>query len=568
MKKPIKFLAYFFGGFIALILIAGIAIRFIVTKEFIVEQIENNINGRIEIADISVPLWAALSGVTLEGFKLGPKDAEMEKPVEEREPMKNYALGLGAFRFQIAVGKLITSGGTDFQLKALTLEKPEANIVLYKGGGDNLTPLLLKPVDPDAAKEGEGEAEVEEEAPVVKEEPKAASKGSAEPFSIKSIPTRIELGEVGVKNGNFNVTIQEANQKLKVSNFNLLLKDMLINPADLDKENQLKTEFGLVLELAETAKRGSVQSFRLDFSSFGLIRPFNPKTGYPSENLTLTLLLRKGTYVTGLSVLKELQKNAEQFKKAGVDIGFLGDEIRLSEDAQSTILYSAGKIIFKKPPVIKTGDFRLQLTEEDYLNVKSMDHLFRFEMLLSDEHSSKILSKVDGIVGSGVDSAIGALPAPMRANAEKSVDKKDIRNRILGNAVDPESDRLVFAGKSDGNFANPKLAMSKPSISDPKQVIADALKDAGSNLKDALAGELNKQKDALVNKANEEAAKAKAAAAAKAAEAEAAAAKAKAEAEAKAKAEAEAAKKAAEEEAKRKAAEEAKKAIGGGKIGF
>lgn len=564
MNKMIKIPAYLFGGFIAIVLILGIAIRFIVTKEFIVEQIENNINGRIEIADISVPLWAALSGITLEGFKLGPKDKEMEKPVADRAPMENYALGLGAFRFEVAIGKLITSGGTDFQLKALTLEKPEAKIVLYKEGGNNLTPLLLKPVDPNAKPEESGEAEETKEEPAVKEEKpaqQAAKPGKEEPFSIKSIPTRIELGEVGIKDGNFLVTVQSAGQTLKISNFDLLLKDLLINPQDLDKENQLKTEFGLVLELAETAKKGGVQSFRLDFSSYGLIRPFNPKTGFPSENLTLTLLLRKDTYVTGLSVLKELQKNAEQFKKAGVDIGFLGDEIRLNEDAQSTILYSAGKIIFKKPPIIKTKDFRLQLTEEDYLNVKSMDHLFRFEMLLSNEHSSKILSKVDGIVGSGVDSAVAAMPAALRSNAEKSLDKKDLRNKILGNSVDPETDRLIFAGKSSGNFSSPALTMTKPSISDPKEVIADALKDAGSNLKDALSDELNKQKDAALNKANEEAAKAKAAASA-------AANKAKAEAEAKAKAEAEAAKRAAEEEAKRKAAEEAKKALGGGKIGF
>ena len=58
-----------------------------------------------------------------------------------------------------------------------------------------------------------------------------------------------------------------------------------------------------------------------------------------------------------------------------------------------------------------------------------MDHLFRFEMLLSDEHSSKILSKVDGIVGSGVDSAVAAMPAALRSNAEKSLDKKDLRTK-------------------------------------------------------------------------------------------------------------------------------------------
>ena len=44
--------------------------------------------------------------------------------------------------------------------------------------------------------------------------------------------------------------------------------------------------------------------------------------------------------------------------------------------------------------------------------------------------------------------------------------------------IPPDQQRLIFAGKSSGNFSSPALTMTKPSISDPKEVIADALKDA------------------------------------------------------------------------------------------
>ena len=69
------------GGiaFVVIVLAIGIAIKVFVDKDLVAKLIEDNINGRVEIEDISVPLWAAFSGITIDGFKIGYKDAEMKK---------------------------------------------------------------------------------------------------------------------------------------------------------------------------------------------------------------------------------------------------------------------------------------------------------------------------------------------------------------------------------------------------------------------------------------------------------------------------------------------------------
>jgi hypothetical protein len=63
MKKALKILKKVllgFGVLMLVVMIGGfIAIKVVVTKDFVATKIEENINGRVEIQDISVPIWAA-----------------------------------------------------------------------------------------------------------------------------------------------------------------------------------------------------------------------------------------------------------------------------------------------------------------------------------------------------------------------------------------------------------------------------------------------------------------------------------------------------------------------------
>ncbi|HNL09377.1 MAG TPA: hypothetical protein PKM44_02620 [Turneriella sp.] len=537
MKKALRILKKVLLGFgilIVVIMVGGfIAIKAVVTKDFIATKIEENINGRVEIKDISVPIWAAFSGITIDGFKIGYRDAEVGKPMESRTPMKNEVIGFKQFNFQVAIGALITSFGKKFELKSLLFTEPVAHIVLGKNGGNNLQPLLTKP------KTKEELAKEAEEAKKAAEEKKAAAKKEAEkpkepekPFDFRELPTEIKMGKIGIEGGYFTVNVEALGQTLKVSRANVLLRDIHLDPKNLEKHNfvGLTTQFDL--ELQESKGKG-IKSFKIIFDLQGGINPINPKTGGPAESVTLRTGLKKGTFVTGLSIFEKLKDQTENLNKIGIKLGFLAETQTLTRDAIATIYYAGGVVTIKEPPALITNDFEFRLSKEDYINVKSLDHHFRGDLSLAAQHTKTVENDLDKVIGSAVTPALDQVPAgPVRDQVKAALAPEKIRASVLAPAM--KNGLITFGIDSSATISSPNVKVVSPQFPDLKSLIANETKKATSNLGDMVGAQV----DALKGKAMAEG------------KAQVDAAKAKAQAEA------ERQRKAAEEEAKRKAQQE------------
>ena len=537
MKKALRILKKVLLGFgilIVVIMVGGfIALKAVVTKDFIATKIEENINGRVEIKDISVPIWAAFSGITIDGFKIGYRDAEVGKPMESRTPMKNEVIGFKQFNFQVAIGALITSFGKKFELKSLLFTEPVAHIVLGKNGGNNLQPLLTKP------KTKEELAKEAEEAKKAAEEKKAAAKKEAEkpkepekPFDFRELPTEIKMGKIGIEGGYFTVNVEALGQTLKVSRANVLLRDIHLDPKNLEKHNfvGLTTQFDL--ELQESKGKG-IKSFKIIFDLQGGINPINPKTGGPAESVTLRTGLKKGTFVTGLSIFEKLKDQTENLNKIGIKLGFLAETQTLTRDAIATIYYAGGVVTIKEPPALITNDFEFRLSKEDYINVKSLDHHFRGDLSLAAQHTKTVENDLDKVIGSAVTPALDQVPAgPVRDQVKAALAPEKIRASVVAPAM--KNGLITFGIDSSATISSPNVKVVSPQFPDLKSLIANETKKATSNLGDMVGAQV----DALKGKAMAEG------------KAQVDAAKAKAQAEA------ERQRKAAEEEAKRKAQQE------------
>ena len=532
MKKSLKILKKVLLGLgilIVVVMVGGfIAIKAVVTKDFVATKIEENINGRVEIQDISVPIWAAFSGITIDGFKIGYRDAEVTKPMAERTPMKDQVIGFKKFNFQVAIGALITSFGKKFELKSLLFTEPVAHIVLGKNGGNNLQPLLLKP------KTKEGLAKEAEEAAAKKEEDKkAAAKKAAEkkdeepskPFDIREIPTEIKMGKIGIEKGFFTVNVESLGQTLKVSGVNAYLRDTHIDPKNLEKHNHIGLTTQFVLELQES-KGGGVKSFKIAFDLAGSINPFNPKTGGPAESVALKMGLLEGSFVTGLAMFEKLKGQTEMLNKIGIKLGFLAETQTLSRDAYATITYGGGVVRIKEPPALITKDFEFRLTAEDYVNVKTLDHKMRGDLSLAAQHTKTVESDLDKTIGAAVTPALAQVPEPARKTVASGLAPEKIRAQVLAPAM--KNGLITFGIDSSGSISSPNVKVVRPEFPSLKDLIAGEIKKGTGNLTGAITGQLNAAKDKAVGEA---------------------------------KAKADAAKKAAEEEAKRKAQEELKKNV-------
>lgn len=519
MKKLIKITGWVFGILITLIIITGIAIKVIVTKDFIATKIENAINGRVEIRDISVPLWAAFSGISIDGFKIANKDAEMTKPMKDRTPVSKEVIGFEKFEFKIAVGKLITSFGKDFELKSFVLVKPKANVILYENGTNNILPLLVKapePVKKEAA--GEPEAKVKpakKEAAVVAAATKEKAQPTAEekvkkPFSIKSVPSVIKMGKIGIEDGEFVVNIQKIQNTLVVNNVNFLLKDIYIDPQNLDKpdKNRVNMTNSLNMELKENNKvDAAVSSFLFIFSSNGTIQPFNPKTGGTSEIMTVEAIFHKNTKITGLAVFKKLKSGTEQLKKIGINLDFLKDDIALTDDSKVKIEYNYGKITFLSDLVIDSVDSSIVVAQKSWVDINSYENLMTGSIKLAPNHTATIEKQVDSALKPAVDAVVGNIPANLRSAAGSSLNVETLRNNILQPARD-DKNRITLGYKSTGKLSHPSVSIVKPEFPSAKEVVAQESGKLKGNANTMIKGQVDQAKKQATDAAKKEADKA------------------------------------------------------------
>ena len=500
MKKLVKILKKVVVGFLILMLVVMIggylAIKFVVTKDFVATKIEQNINGRVEIGDISVPLWAAFSGITVDNFKIGARDAEVAKPMKDRTPMKDSIVGFKKFNFQVAIGKLLTSFGKNFELKSLLITEPTAHIVLGANGGNSLTALLTKPkTKEDIAKEAEEAAAKKAEAA------KKAAEGPEKPFDIRELPSEIKMGKIGIEGGFFTIDVQKIGQTLKMSGVNLLLTDILIDPKDLEHKNRAGLTTQFTLELASGG--AGVKSFKIIFDLQGGLAPFDPKTGGPAQAATVTMGLKKGSYVTGLAVFEKLKGQTEMLNKIGINLGFLGETQTLTKDAMSTINYSAGLITLQSAPTLATSDFEFALTAGDHIHIKTLDHHFRGDFSLAGQHTKKVEEGLDKNIAAGIGPAVEQIPpGAVRDKAKAALTPEKIRASVLAPAM--KNGLITFGIDSSASISSPNVRVLRPEFPSLQGLIQAELKKNVPDLKDLVGAEADKLKGKAMEKAGDE----------------------------------------------------------------
>ena len=501
MKKIIKYTSITILGILLLLSCAvAIGIKIYVTKDRVIQLVEQNINARVEIQDISVPLWASLSGVTIKNLKVGYRDKQVKKEPSQRKPMGTSVIGFKEFNFKVAILKLITSFGKDFELRALLLTKPEARIILYPKGGTNLDALLAPP--PGVAKKPKKE---EKAVAIKKEEEKQEKppKKPSEPFSIKSIDTVVRVGKVGLEKGNFSVNLKKFGNTIKLHDVNATITDVLIDPKDLLNKNRVKFNFSFSALLDESKKaKNAVRSFAIHFKANGRIQPFDPKTGKITEKARLKVGLLSGTKFTGLALLNKIRDKAKLLKKAGVNLDFLKNNVELNKDAIMDLYYRSGVVVFKSALRIDTNDFLIRLAKDSKMNVKTMNHNFTSDLVLNEKATKKIKGEVKKLLDKISNEIVKQSPAALRKTI-KPMNTSSLSRDILAPAIDKKTKRFRLSVNSSGSFSDPNVKLTKPRLGDAQKEVKKILQKQLKNLK----GVASKFVDKKVQEAKKEAQK-------------------------------------------------------------
>ncbi len=460
MKKIFIFLGLIFLVPILLLFLALSAVNKIVTDEFIVTQLERNMNLRAEIKKIDVSLFSAISSIHLEGLKLNHRDkyADDAIPLKDRPPLQTALISMENFEFELNFLAILKG---EVQLKKLLLLDPDINLVLYEKGGNNLSSLFLppkivegKPNDPEKEIAKESEDTVEED---------------PTPFSIKSIPVSANLKEIGIKSGNINILVKKTAQKLNIQSLNLLINSIDIVPDDLKNHNSVTVDFNFILKVISTEAKAERAS--LLFKSNAKVSPFVVETGFVNPAITYKMTFQKDSYLEGLAIFESITNSVPLLKNAGIEPKGLNGKSTLTKDTTAEILYSAGKVKFLQDVTFETKNYDLELLKGSDIIIPTSSHTFTANLKLSREESDKSLAGVTKIKSEKPEMA------PLVDGILSKVTKEN---------------RLFIPFRSTGNLNNPEVTvdLELPSLLDSVKgmIIDKASEELQKQLKDKLPG--------------------------------------------------------------------------------
>jgi hypothetical protein len=483
----VKRIAKWFGILIAavfvLIIGASIAIYVIVDKPFIENQMSSALHRQVSIGNVGVSVFSVLSGIEVKDVAISNYKTETElKTLQGKEvPAGDRFVMLKSFTFKVAFGPLLDK---KLVLKELLLSGLDANIVRDKNGRFNFSDLL-EPKKMTAEEKAEAEKKKAEEAKKAAEAKKNAE--PSKPLSADDIPVKVEVGKVGLENGNINFTDLSTGQKVQVYAITAKVFDIAIDPKDLNNSDIVKVHAGLGIKTIGVTSGGSVKSFDITASLDGSVIPFDKKTRLLDPEVSLKASSPKGM-VTGLQIFDKM-KGVSALDKYTGKFDFLKDDVTW-KNADVNIWYK-GNVAKLTDGKIHTDDFKSTFAATINTATLSVDAPIDFS--LSSKHTAAIRGKVQ----KNVEKLI--------VGKAKSIVKAD---KVTDSAMKPllGADGGIFIKYMvKGTLSSPNadmVAPKLPSLSDlVKEAAGDLADVAKDKAKDAAQKAVDKNKDKVQEKA-------------------------------------------------------------------
>lgn len=150
-------------------------------------------------------------------------------------------------------------------------------------------------------------------------------KEPVKPISADEIPVAIALGEIGIRNGTINYHDGEYDQKIQIYKLTTLAHDIIIDPKDLDKKNEVQLKVGMGIKTVGAMKTGSIEHFNVTIDATGKIIPFDLKTRLLEPEVRLHMSIPDGE-ITGLQIFKAIAAVPVLGDYLGGHISFLKDK--------------------------------------------------------------------------------------------------------------------------------------------------------------------------------------------------------------------------------------------------
>ncbi len=402
----------------------------VLTRESLIRQLETQWNCRADATSLTVSLWSSPARVEITNLNLAPRDAEAdaETPLAARKPLTSALAGADHVVLEVDLADLVHRR---LHVKRLTLTSVRARNEISEDGGNLLAKLFSKPLSlapASAAPKVVAAAPVSgEKATSVPTEPGAATPpaGNApftppEPqqplpkkhrpvFQASALGMSVVIDEARLEQASYHENNRIAHSRTDVSDLNLAISQVDVDPGDLERHNQCKIDLSAHLQTSGRTRIGAdtqnVKTSDFTFETHSNIHPIDATTGELSPSGTLDLLLKKGSVFGGFTTIGELAGNdkglANAKKNFGIDVSNIKAGGDLQEDMRTAVKINGPRIEFTQDARLLFPEYAGIVRAGSWLNGGEDLHEMQLQLVPSDALSKSLQDGVKEKFGDG-----------------------------------------------------------------------------------------------------------------------------------------------------------------------
>lgn len=371
MKKWLKRLIV---GLVVIACVLAFSANFLLTKEFLVEEMEDSINSRVQIGSFDVSLFTIPAKITLQDVIVAERDNNVKRkvPYAERAPLTKGDLECKEVSFEVSLWELLSK---KIYVDRFVLDGLHARVKLHKDGTNSLDPLFEEATEED----------------VLAEESKSFNARENDEFVT-------QLKSISISNVSFDITIEETGVFLQGENYSVDLEDIKIDPNALELVNQAQLKLAGNLHIYDSVSK-TVSYGEIGLSGNAEAQLFDPSTGEIDPDVTLDLDISESSYLsTKVPYIEKVWGFGAKLEKYGVNFGSLPDKASFGRSRKIAGSYKRGRVDVAKDISLVINDWEVAVNEPSWLNSASEQHAFFIDISASQKSSQSLVGHIDSLL--------------------------------------------------------------------------------------------------------------------------------------------------------------------------
>lgn len=413
MKKWLKRLTI---GLVLIACVLALSAKLLLTKEFLVEEVEDSINSRVQIGSFDVSIFSVPAKVTLKDVILAERDNNAERKVaySERTPLTQGALEFKEVSFEVSLWELFSK---EIYVEHFVLDGLYARVKLHEDGTNSLDSLFEDPAKIDKPK------------------------GESKSFNAREKDEFVtHLESILISDSSFDLLIEKTGVLLQGTDCSLQLEDIKVNPNALEQVNQAQLELVANLVIFDSASK-TIKYGELGINGKAEVQLFDPLTGDIDPDVTLDLNISDSSYLTTqVPYIKKVWDFGERLEKYGVNLGTLPKKAKFGRSRKIAGRYKRGRVDVEQDLSIVIHDWEVAVNERSWLDSGSEQHEFFIDLSASQNSSESLVSHFDSLLKN--------VPKELRGGLANSIKQEWLVNG-----------KLTLKLHTQGVLSKPKIEM-------------------------------------------------------------------------------------------------------------